>query len=103
MMGRSRYYDDCPRGCDTPHPGFRHGRRTRLGGGLDGICHLGVLPLYLKQLQHVPALQITAHRLVWGCLSGMLLLSVLGARIRLSAAKLKRRPHDARPELSEHF
>ena len=54
MMGRSRYYDNCPRGCDTPHPGFRHGRRTRLGGGLDGICHLGVLPLYLKQLQHVP-------------------------------------------------
>lgn len=41
MMGRSRYYDNCPRGCDTPHPGFRHGRRTRLGGGLDGICHLG--------------------------------------------------------------
>ena len=40
-MGRSRYYDDCPRGCDTPHPGFRHGRRTRLGGGLDGIFHLG--------------------------------------------------------------
>jgi len=22
-------------------PGFCHGRRTRLGGGLDGICHLG--------------------------------------------------------------
>jgi hypothetical protein len=22
-------------------PGFRHGRRKRLGGGLDGICHLG--------------------------------------------------------------
>jgi len=22
-------------------PGIRHGRRTRLGGGLDGICHLG--------------------------------------------------------------
>ena len=21
--------------------GFRHGRRTRLGGDLDGICHLG--------------------------------------------------------------
>ena len=36
----------------------------------------GVLPLYLKQLQHVPALQITAHRLVWGCLFGMLLLGV---------------------------
>lgn len=21
MMGRSRYYDDCPRGCDTPQLG----------------------------------------------------------------------------------
>jgi chloramphenicol-sensitive protein RarD len=28
----------------------------------------GVLPLYLKSLQAVPVLQITAHRLVWGCL-----------------------------------
>lgn len=74
MMGRSSYYDDCPRDCDTPHPGFRHGRRTRLGGGLDGICHLGRPASLPKQLQHVPALQITAHRLIWGCLFGMLLL-----------------------------
>jgi chloramphenicol-sensitive protein RarD len=28
----------------------------------------GLLPAYLKQLQTVPALQVTAHRLVWGCL-----------------------------------
>jgi chloramphenicol-sensitive protein RarD len=27
----------------------------------------GLLPLYLKALQSVPVLQITAHRLVWGC------------------------------------
>jgi chloramphenicol-sensitive protein RarD len=27
----------------------------------------GLLPLYLKALQGVPVLQITAHRLVWGC------------------------------------
>jgi chloramphenicol-sensitive protein RarD len=28
----------------------------------------GVLPLYLKALHSVPVLQVTAHRLVWGCL-----------------------------------
>ena len=28
----------------------------------------GLLPLYLKLLQAVPVLQVTAHRLVWGCL-----------------------------------
>lgn len=27
----------------------------------------GLLPLYLKFLQAVPVLQVTAHRLVWGC------------------------------------
>ena len=46
----------------------------------------GVLPLYLKQLQHVPALQITAHRLVWGCLFGMLLLGVRGELTRVHSA-----------------
>lgn len=28
----------------------------------------GLLPIYLKQLQHVPVLQVTSHRLIWGCL-----------------------------------
>lgn len=28
----------------------------------------GLLPLYLKALDRVPVLQVTAHRLVWGCL-----------------------------------
>ena len=46
----------------------------------------GVLALYLKQLQHVPALQITAHRLVWGCLFGMLLLGVRGELTRVHSA-----------------
>ena len=27
----------------------------------------GLMPLYLKALQSVPVLQLTAHRLVWGC------------------------------------
>jgi len=28
----------------------------------------GLLPLYLKALERVPILQVTAHRIVWGCL-----------------------------------
>ena len=34
----------------------------------------GLLPLYLKALQAVPILQVTAHRLVWGCLFAFLWL-----------------------------
>jgi chloramphenicol-sensitive protein RarD len=38
----------------------------------------GLLPLYLKALQAVPILQITAHRLVWGCVFAFLWLRVRG-------------------------
>src|ERR1044071_7926384 len=34
----------------------------------------GLLPLYLKLLHAVPVVQITAHRLVWGCLFAFLCL-----------------------------
>jgi chloramphenicol-sensitive protein RarD len=41
------------------------------GRGLAAACSAffvwGLLPLYLKALQPVPVLQVTAHRLVWGC------------------------------------
>ena len=36
----------------------------------------GLLPLYLKLLQSVPVLQITAHRLVWGCVFAFVWLGV---------------------------
>lgn len=36
----------------------------------------GLLPLYLKQLQHVPILQVTAHRLVWACLFALVWLAI---------------------------
>lgn len=37
----------------------------------------GVLPVYWKALQHVPAVQLVSHRIVWSCvlLCGMLLLA----------------------------
>ncbi len=48
----------------------------------------GLLPLYLKALERVPVLQVTAHRLVWGCLFalGWLLLrrELSGVREALS-------------------
>jgi chloramphenicol-sensitive protein RarD len=37
-----------------------------------------LLPLYLKALQAVPVLQITAHRLVWGCVFAFLWLRMRG-------------------------
>jgi chloramphenicol-sensitive protein RarD len=36
----------------------------------------GLLPIYLKQLQAIAVLQVTAHRLVWGCLFAMLWLAL---------------------------
>lgn len=38
----------------------------------------GLLPLYLKALQAVPIVQITAHRLVWGCMFAFLWLRLRG-------------------------
>ncbi|WP_380875394.1 chloramphenicol resistance permease RarD [Sphingomonas sp. DBB INV C78] len=38
----------------------------------------GLLPAYLKQLVHVPALQIVSHRLVWSLLLLVVLVTVLG-------------------------
>jgi chloramphenicol-sensitive protein RarD len=38
----------------------------------------GLLPLYLKALQDVPILQVTAQRIVWGCVFAFLWLRVRG-------------------------
>lgn len=38
----------------------------------------GLLPLYLKALQAVPVLQVTSHRLVWGCIFAFLWLAIRG-------------------------
>lgn len=38
----------------------------------------GLLPLYLKALHAVPVLQITAHRLVWGCIFAFVCLRLRG-------------------------
>lgn len=38
----------------------------------------GLFPLYMKQLEAVPVLEITAHRMLWGCLCGFGLLAIRG-------------------------
>jgi chloramphenicol-sensitive protein RarD len=46
----------------------------------------GLLPLYLKALHAVPVLQVTAHRLMWGCLFAFGWLAVRGEVGRVHAA-----------------
>ncbi|HEY7639399.1 MAG TPA: EamA family transporter RarD [Steroidobacteraceae bacterium] len=46
----------------------------------------GLLPLYLKLLHAVPVVQITAYRLVWGCLFAFLWLWTRGAVGQVRAA-----------------
>lgn len=36
----------------------------------------GLIPVYLKQLHGVSALQVTAHRLLWGCIVALIWLAV---------------------------
>jgi chloramphenicol-sensitive protein RarD len=47
-----------------------------LGAAAGAFFIWGLLPLYLKELQHVPILQITAHRLAWGCLFALAWLAI---------------------------
>ena len=48
----------------------------------------GLLPLYLRLLHAVPVLQITAHRLVWGCIFAMIWLAIRGQLSLVRAALL---------------
>ncbi|HEY5806436.1 MAG TPA: EamA family transporter RarD [Povalibacter sp.] len=46
----------------------------------------GVLPIYLKWLQAVPVLQVTAHRLTWGCVFAVAWLALRGELGNVRAA-----------------
>ncbi len=52
--------------------------RTGLFAALAAFVIWGLLPLYLRPLGHVPALQITAHRIVESCLLVFLYLGFKG-------------------------
>lgn len=60
------------------------------GRGLAAACTAffiwGLLPLYLKMLQTVPVLQVSSHRLVWGCIFAFLWLALRGELAHIRAA-----------------
>lgn len=49
-----------------------------LAAAVSAFLIWGLLPLYMKLLQTLPVLQVTAHRMLWGCLVGLGWLAVLG-------------------------
>jgi chloramphenicol-sensitive protein RarD len=51
----------------------------------------GLLPLYLKYLQAVPVLQVTAHRLIWGCVLALVWLAIRGELTHVRNALLDAR------------
>lgn len=70
---------------DSPtssQPGMGRGLLAAVGAFLIW----GLLPLYLKQLPDVPVLQVTAHRLIWGCLLALGWLALRGELPQVRAA-----------------
>lgn len=55
--------------CYSPRPSIESlDMQSGLLAALGAFFIWGLLPIYWKTLDHVPALQITAHRLAWCCL-----------------------------------
>lgn len=61
----------------TPVPAAE-AARTGLLAAIGAFTIWGLLPLYLRPLQHVPAMEIVAHRIVWACLLVFAWLAVRG-------------------------
>jgi chloramphenicol-sensitive protein RarD len=69
----------------TAHPDPRAAERARgLGAAVAAYLAWGLLPLYFKALQGVPAVEILAHRVVW---SVLLLAGLLAWRRDLAALR----------------
>ncbi len=49
-----------------------------LSAAVSAFLIWGLMPLYMKLLQTLPVLQITAHRMLWGCLVGFGWLAARG-------------------------
>ncbi|MFC4310005.1 EamA family transporter RarD [Steroidobacter flavus] len=49
-----------------------------LSAAVSAFLIWGLMPLYMKLLQTIPVLQITAHRMLWGCLVGFGWLAARG-------------------------
>ena len=66
------------------------GARGGVGLALVAYGTWGVFPVYWRQLRHVPALEVLAHRVLWSCLLVGAVLLVTG-RLREPAAALRDR------------
>ena len=71
----------------TPQPTDRIDGRG-LAAAATAFFIWGLMPLYLKTLHSVPILQITAHRLVWGCVFAFVWLAWRGILPQVRAALL---------------
>lgn len=60
--------------------------RLGLAAGLSAYTLWGVLPLYIKLLDHLPAMEILAHRIVWSLPAGLLFVALAGRWADLKAA-----------------
>jgi chloramphenicol-sensitive protein RarD len=78
-------------------PNAAHERRRGLIALLSAFCTWGLLPLYLRALRAVPALEVMSHRLVWCCVC---VLSVLAARGELGQVRAALRDPKARARLT---
>lgn len=63
-----------------------HADRRGLAAAATAFFIWGLLPIYLKWLQSVPVLQVTAHRLTWGCVVAIAWLAVRGELGNIRAA-----------------
>lgn len=61
---------------NTPAPSLPRADARGLAGAATAFIIWGLLPLYLKLLGSVPALHVTAHRLIWACLFAMVWLAL---------------------------
>ncbi len=59
-----------------------------LGAGLFCFVFWGFAPIYFKLLQHVPALDIIAHRIIWAALTLLLFLAIRERRQLFQALKV---------------
>ena len=78
---------------NAPHPQQSDHSRARAGllYGLAAYGLWGIMPIYFKQLQAVPSIDIVAHRIVWSLLVLILLVTVAKAWDQIRGAVRNRK------------
>ena len=61
---------------------------TPRGFGFALIAYLlwGFLPLYMKQMAHIPTLEVLVHRVIWSVPIALAILAIIGRTAELKAA-----------------